>query len=135
MVKGPGTVILMVRVVLARRNLHVVDLDRMLAPHLAGDARHRIGMAGAVERGAGIVDVDAFERGGEAVGVALAAHLAVGDDVEAGALLVVDREQRRVVLRLRQMLGRARATISLARTRGGKRPASFLRSISQSGWA
>ena len=93
------------------QEFHVVDFDRMLAPHLAGDARHRIGMAGAVERGAGIVDVDAFERGGEAVGVAFAPHLAVGDDVEAGALLVVDREQRRVVLRLRQMLRRRRATI------------------------
>jgi hypothetical protein len=101
-VNGPGTVILMVRSVLARRNLHVVDLDRMPAPHLAGDARHRIGMAGAVERGAGIVDVDAFERGREAVGIALAPHLAVGDDVEAGALLIADGEQRRVVLRLRQ---------------------------------
>ena len=63
-------------------------------------------MAGAVERRAGIVDVDAFERGGEAVGVAFAPHLAVGDDVESGALLVVDREQRRVVLRLREVLRR-----------------------------
>ncbi len=91
-------------------------------------------MAGAVERRAGIVDVDAFERGGEAVGVALAPHLAVGDDVEAGALLVVDGEQGCVVLRLRQCSG---GTVhnSLARTRGGKRPASFFRSISHSGWA
>ena len=40
------------------------------------------------------------ERGGEAVGVALAPHLAVGDDVEPGALLVADGEQRGVVLRL-----------------------------------
>ena len=47
-----------------------------------------------------VVDVDAVERGGEAVRVALAAHLAVGDDVDAGALHVADREQRRVVLRL-----------------------------------
>ena len=63
-------------------------------------------MAGAVERRAGIVDVDAFERGREAVGVAFAPHFAVGDDVESGALLVVDREQRRVVLRLREVLRR-----------------------------
>ena len=96
----------MVRVGVGAEELHVFDFDGMLAPHLAGDARHRIGMAGAVERRAGIVDVDAFERGGEAVGVAFAPHLAVGDDVEAGALLVVDREQRRVVLRLREVLRR-----------------------------
>ena len=63
-------------------------------------------MAGAVERGAGIVDVDAVERGGEAVGIALAAHLAVGDDVEADLLLVADRQQRGVVLRLLQPFGR-----------------------------
>ena len=78
----------------------------MLAADLADDARHRIGMAAAVERRAGIVDVDAFERGGEAVGVAFAAHLAVGDDVEAGALLVANREQRGVVLRLLETFGR-----------------------------
>jgi hypothetical protein len=71
--------------------LHVVHFDRMPAAHLAGDPRHRIGMAGAVERGARIVDVDALERRGEAVGVALAPHFAVGDDIEAGALLVADR--------------------------------------------
>ena len=56
-------------------------------------------MAGAVERGAGIVDVDALERGREAVGIAFAPHLAVGDDVEAGALLRADRQEGRVVLR------------------------------------
>ena len=59
----------------------------MLAPDAPDDARHRIGVARAVERGARVVDVDALERGGEAVGVALAPDLAVGDDVEAGLLL------------------------------------------------
>src|SRR5438034_1879630 len=52
------------------------------------------------ERGAGTVDIDAFERGGEAVGIAFAPDLAVGDDVEAGPLLRPDGEQRGVVLRL-----------------------------------
>ena len=106
MVNGPGTVILIVRVGVGAQEFDVAHLDRMLAPHLADDARHRIGMAGAVERRAGIVDVDAFERGGEAVGIALAPHLAVGDDVEAGALLVADREQRGIVLRLIQIFRR-----------------------------
>jgi hypothetical protein len=57
-------------------------------------------MTRAVERRAGVVDVDAFERSGEPVGIAFAPHLAVGDDVEAGALLVADGDQRGVVLRL-----------------------------------
>src|SRR5262245_30862477 len=57
-------------------------------------------MAGAVERCAGVVDVNAIERRREAVGVALASDLAVGDDVEPGLLLRPDREQGRVVLRL-----------------------------------
>ena len=91
-------------------------------------------MAGAVERGAGIVDVDTFERGREAVGIAFAPHLAVGDDVEPGLLLRADRQQGRVVLRGFEMLRPTRHS-SFARTRGGKRPASFSRSISQSGWA
>ena len=50
-----------------------------------------------------LVVVDAVERGGEAVGVALAAHLAVGDDVDAGLLHVADGEDRGVVLRLLQI--------------------------------
>src|SRR5437867_8141902 len=57
-------------------------------------------MARAVERGAGTVDIDAFERGGEAVGIAFAPELAVGDDVEARPLLRPDGEQRGVILRL-----------------------------------
>src|SRR5438132_13333436 len=57
-------------------------------------------MARAVERSAGMVDMDAFGRGGEAVGIAFAPDLAVGDDVEAGPLLRPDGEQRGVVLRL-----------------------------------
>ncbi len=56
--------------------------------------------AGAVDDLAGLLVVDAVERGGEAVGVAFAPHLAVGHDVDAGALHVADGEQGRVVLRL-----------------------------------
>ena len=96
---GPGTVILVCRVVCRFRNLQILHFHRVLAADLADDARHRIRMARAVERAARIVDVDAFERGGEAVGVALAPDLAVGDDVEPGLLLRPDGEQRRVVLR------------------------------------
>ena len=116
------------------QKLQVVDLDGMLAPDLADDARDRIGVPGAVERDAGIVDVDPFERGGEAVRIALAADLAVGDDVEPRLLLRLDREHGRVVLRLGE-IGSGMRHSSFARTRGGKRPASFARSISHSGCA
>ena len=84
----------------ALEELQVLDLDRVPAADLADDARHRVRVARAVERRARVVDVDAVERGGEAVGVALAPDLAVGDDVEPGFLLRLDRHDRRVVLRL-----------------------------------
>ena len=132
MVKGPGTVIFTLRSVLRLQELEVAHLDGMLAADLAGDARHRVGMAAAVERRARIVDVDAVERRGEAVGIALAPHLAVGDDVEPGALLVADGEEVASSCASSSHSGAMRHS-SFARTRGGKRPASFLRSISQSG--
>ena len=81
---------------------HVLHLHRVLAAHWTDDARHGVGVAGAIERGAGIVDVHALERGGEAVGVALTADLAVGDDVEPGGFLGPDRQHGGIVLRARQ---------------------------------
>ena len=97
----------------------------MLAPHLAGDARHRIGMAGAVERRAGIVDVDAFERGREAVGIAFAPHLAVGDDVEPGAAPARgSRAASRRPARLRDAPARRATAPSRARA-AESGPASF----------
>ena len=78
------------------------------AAHLADDARHHGVDAGAVLHHRGRVDVDALERGREAVRIALAPHLAVGDDVDAGALHVADGDDRRVVLRLfEERLGHA----------------------------
>ena len=62
-------------------------------------------MAGPVEGGAGVVKVHPFERGCESVRVAFAADLAVGDDVDPGALQVADRNDRGVVLRLLEVLG------------------------------
>jgi len=46
-----------------------------------------------------VVDVDAVERVGEAVGIAFAAHLPIADDVDACALLIAERHERRGVLR------------------------------------
>src|SRR5712691_12207401 len=62
-------------------------------------------MAGPVKGGAGVVEVYPFERGGEAIRVAFAPDLAVGDDVDPGALQVADREDRGVVLGLLEVLG------------------------------
>jgi hypothetical protein len=61
-------------------------------------------VAAAVERRARVVDVDAVQRGREPVGVTLPACLAVGQDVQAGLLLRPDGQQRRVVLRLLQVI-------------------------------
>ena len=115
------------------QELQVADLDRVAAPDRAHDARHRIGMTAAIERRAGIVEIDAVERGGEAVGVALAPDLAVGDDVEAGAssCALIAMMVASSWASARNASGTRHS--SRARTRGGNRPASFLRSISHSG--
>src|SRR5436190_1763357 len=101
--KGAGNGDLRLARGVALEEAQVLDLDGMLAPDLADDARHRVRMAGAVERAAGIVDVDTVERGGEAIRVALAPDLAIGDDVQPGALLRADGEHRSVVLRLSEI--------------------------------
>ena len=100
MVKGPGSVILAVRSVLARRNCMSRTSTGARALDLGDHARHRRLVARARLDVAGLVDVDALERGGEAVGVALAADLAVGDDVDAGPLHVADGDDGGIVLRL-----------------------------------
>src|SRR5262249_7293816 len=81
------------------QEFHVAHLDRMLAPDRTDHPRHGRESAGAIRSLAGIVEVDARERGGEAGRIAPAPLLAVGDDVEAGAPLVADGEERGVVLR------------------------------------
>src|SRR5205814_9496189 len=85
--------------------LDVAHLHRMLAPDFADDTRHDVGLAAAIDARAGSVDVNTLQRGGEAVGVTFAAHLAVGDDVEAGALLIADGQQGGVVLGFLEPLG------------------------------
>ena len=114
------------------QELDVAYLDRPRAADRADDARDRVLVARAVERDAGLVEVDAVERGREAVRVALPAHLAVGDHVDAGALHVLHGEPGRVVLGLLEVrLGHPPEL--RARTRGGSRSPSRSRSISQSG--
>jgi len=59
-------------------------------------------MAGPIERGAWIINIDTLERGGEAVRVAFAALFTVRNDIEAGAFLVANSKQCRIVLRFFQ---------------------------------
>ena len=132
MVNGPGTVILTRRCVLARQELHVIDHHRMLAADLAGHARHRVLMAAAIQRVARVVEVNAFQRRGEAIGIAFATDLAIGDDVEASGFLRADGEQGRVVLAPLQDIPRARATIpARARAAESARPVSCDRSATR----
>ena len=85
--------------------LEVTALDRTWPADRADHAGHRVRVAAAVQRLAGVVDVDALERRGEVVGVALPACLAVGQYVETCGLLGTDREHRRVVLGLLERVG------------------------------
>ena len=101
-----------------------VSCRRRAAPRIAPPARLIVT--------AGVVDVDAFERGREAVGIALAPHLAVGDDVDAGALHVADRDQGRVVLRLFEESAGDAPHLRRAHARH-LRAVSLSRSTSQSG--
>jgi len=129
--EGPGTVIFTGRVVCAfrnRRSSTSTGRRRRIFPTTRGTGfGGRCGPAPCQG-----CRVDALERSREAVRVALAADFAVGDDVDPGLLLRADRDDRGVVLCLgEERLGMRHS--SRARTRGGKRPASFARSISHSG--
>ena len=100
MVNGPGTVILIGLSVIARRcatSRTCTGRVRLISPITRGTI-WRV-LVAALDLG-GVVDVDAVERGREAVEVALAPDLAVRHDVEAGRLLLAHRLVRRVVLRL-----------------------------------
>src|SRR3546814_13123708 len=78
----------------------ILRLDRSEAADWAGDERHRIRIAGAVDRGAVLFGVDPRHGGREAVRIAFAAHLAVADDVDADLFLIAYRHQLRSFLRL-----------------------------------
>ena len=118
MVNGPGTVILIAWLRIGAQETRVARLDRLPAANGTDDSRHRLGAARRARRRlAGIVDIDAVERRRETVGIALAPHLAIGDDIDAGALLIADRQQRRVILRLFQEFRRDTPEIAEAHAR------------------
>lgn len=85
--------------------LHVVDVDRLAALQRPGDQRHLVGLARPPHQGRDLVPGHALHRVGDRLGVALAPNLTVGDDVDAGGLLVGEDAQHRVVPRLGEVLG------------------------------
>ncbi len=111
MVKGPGRVIL---ASLARCWRAGTACRAARPARCAGSCRRPAAPASGcrvrLTISAGILVVDPFERRREAVGVALAPHLAVGDDVDAGPFHVADGQQGGIVLRLLAGTGPARAT-------------------------
>ena len=111
------------------QEFEIVDFDRMFAPDLADDARDRVRVARPVERDAGIVDVDAFKRGREAVRIAFATDFAVGDDVEPRVFLSLDRKHGRIVLRLGEI--RLRDAPELFRPNARRKAAGELGSIDE----
>ena len=88
------------------QHFEIAQFDRLPAADRPGDARHRNWPAIPVDHNARFFDVDAVERGGKAIGIAFAALLAVADDIEAGALLIADGEDRRVILRRFELVRR-----------------------------
>ena len=80
-------------------------VDAVAPAQLAGDGRHRrlvAVVANADAHPAG--EIDALDAGEKAVHEMLTRLLAVGDDVDAGILLNLQREQRRVALALGERL-------------------------------
>ena len=125
MVNGPGSVIFTGPLGPRAQEPQVVDLDRPDATDAADHARDGVRPARAARHHRRVVDVEALQRGREAVRVALAPDLAVGDDVEPGAFL-----GRAIASAVASSCACARSASgtrhsSRARTRGGSdRPAA-----------
>ena len=124
---GDGDLRLAIRV--AAQELDVVDFDGMAACDPADDPRHGVGMARSIERRSRVVEIDAVERRGKPVRVALAPDLAVGDDVEAGVFLGADGDERGVVLRVGEV--RLRQPPQFLRAHARQKPPGELRAVDQ----
>ena len=96
---GPGHGRLNHTVGVLSQELDVSYLDRLLSTDLSNHARDWVRVTAAIECGAWMFHVNAFKRRGKAIGIAFPADLAVGDDVDTGALLIAYGEERRVILR------------------------------------
>ena len=86
----------------------IANLYGLRAPDRADHAGYLHGLPAAASNGAGLVDINPLQGGGEAIGITLAAHFAVRNDVDTGLLHGPDGEQGSVVLRLfQERLGNA----------------------------
>ena len=111
MVIGPGMVILIFFFVCARSDQRFGLVHAALQPQRADDHRHHRVVAVVADAHLHLVlEVDALDVLEEAVHEVLPRLLAVGDDVDAGVLLLLQPEQRRVALRLRELVAARRAT-------------------------
>jgi hypothetical protein len=108
---------------------HVRGVYRVRPPHRTDHPGYGIGMAAAVARLARVVEVESQQCGREVVRVALPPDLAVGQDVEPRVLLCPDRQQGRVILRLRQVLRFGSPKLTSAYPR--REPVSELRAVDQ----
>ena len=83
---------------------HVADLHRLPAPDFADHPRHDLNLARRARWNLRrIFAIHAVERRRKAVGIAFAPDLAIGHDIDAGALLVADRQDGGVILSLFKM--------------------------------
>ena len=100
MVIGPGIVILSFFFVCARASRASVRMHAALQSQLADHLRHHRFVAVGADAHLDLVgEVDAVDEFEKAVHEMLARHLAVGDDIDAGIFLLLQREQGRVGLR------------------------------------
>ena len=97
-VNGPGKRDLDFAVGVGAQKFDVAHLDRPQPADRADDARHDDGAAGAPHDVRRVVEIDPRKCGRKTVRIAFAADLAIGDDVDPGALHVADRQPRRIVL-------------------------------------
>ena len=86
-------------------------------------------MSGAIDRGAGMINVESIQRRGKAIGVALTADFAISDDVYAGPLHVANCEPCGIVLRLFEEWFRHAPDLARPHTR--RQPAAQLLAIHQ----
>ncbi len=92
----------------------------MFAADLGHNARNKVQLARPRHHLCGIIQIDSFQRGGKPVRITFAADFPVGDDVQAGAFLLANRQDSGIVLRFFEKLGRDAPKVGSAQ-RAGRR--------------
>src|ERR1700744_5600432 len=81
---------------ISAQNREIAKFDGVPPFDRTDHARHRNRSAATINHRARLFDIDAVESGSKAIGIAFAPLLAVTDDVDPGAFLIVDGENRGV---------------------------------------